>query len=107
MEEQTEQNQSQTESKATLELLDFWAVWCGPCRIMEPILNQLEEDYKDKMVIRKLNVDESENQSLMQQYNVMSVPTYIILKNGEAVGSFIGVQPKATLVTKIEAALNG
>jgi len=94
------------ETPTPLELLDFWAVWCGPCRIMEPIITQLEEEYKDKLTIKKLNVDESENQPVMLQHNVLSVPTYVLLKDGEMMGSFIGVQSKATIVAKIEAALN-
>ena len=94
------------DNQPSLELLDFWAVWCGPCKIMEPILNELEEEYKDKLSIRKLNVDEAENQQLVSKHNILSIPTYILLKEGEVVGTFIGTQPKAAIAEKIDSLLN-
>jgi thioredoxin 1 len=96
-----EEQQNQPE----VELLDFWAPWCGPCKIMDPILYEIEEDYKDKLAIRKLNVDEEANQPLMATYNVLSVPTYILLRGDEVLASFIGAQHKATITDKIDSAL--
>lgn len=87
------------------ELIDFWAVWCGPCKVMEPILEELETEYKDKVTITKLNVDEDQNQDMVQKYNVMSIPTYLFVKDGEVIDQAVGAQSKATMVKKIEAIL--
>ncbi|MGD8744276.1 MAG: thioredoxin [Candidatus Woesebacteria bacterium] len=73
-------------------LVDFWASWCGPCRMAEPVLEELSEEYKDKVLIAKLNVDE--NQETAQKYQVMSIPTTILFKKGEEVGRQIGFAGK-------------
>jgi len=73
-------------------LVDFWAPWCGPCRMAEPVLEELSKDYKDKVEIVKVNVDE--NQELAQKYQVMSIPTTILFKNGEELGRQIGFAGK-------------
>lgn len=73
-------------------LVDFWAVWCGPCKMAEPVLEELSETYKDKVSIVKLNVDE--NQTITQKYGVMSIPTTILFKNGEESGRQIGFAGK-------------
>jgi thioredoxin 1 len=88
-----------------VELLDFWAVWCGPCKIMEPILQEIETEYTDKLIIKKLNVDDEINNDLVSKYQVMSIPTYILLVNGEVEGSFIGATPKEMMIKKIDEAL--
>lgn len=88
------------------ELLDFWATWCGPCTIMAPVLKELEEEFKGKVTIREIDVDAEENQALVEQYHVMSVPTYIFLKDGEVVDQAIGVQPKDAMVKKLEKTLS-
>ena len=109
MDEQPQTTKSENEatqpSASSLELLDFWAVWCGPCKIMEPILTELESEYKDKLTIRKLNVDEDENQALVAKYHILSIPTYIILKDGEVAETFVGVQPKPVITSKLNSLL--
>jgi thioredoxin 1 len=82
-------------------LVDFWAPWCGPCLIMGPVIEDLANEYNDKVKITKVNVDE--NQSLASQYGVMSIPTLLIFKNGILVGQFVGVQPKEVIKEKIDS----
>ncbi len=80
-------------------LVDFWAEWCGPCKIIAPIIDQLAGELAGKMKVTKLNVDESAD--LAGQYNVMSIPTLLIFKNGQVVDQVVGVVPKDKLLAKI------
>ena len=73
-------------------LVDFWAVWCGPCKLAEPVLEELSEAYKDKILIMKLDVDA--NQVNSQKYGVMSIPTTILFKGGQELGRQIGFAGK-------------
>lgn len=82
------------------ELLDFYADWCGPCKVMEPILEEIEKEMTGKATLKKINVDSQGD--LASQYGVMSIPTYIILKDGKEVERFIGSQPKQSIVTKLQ-----
>jgi thioredoxin 1 len=73
-------------------LVDFWASWCGPCKMAEPVLEELSEEYKDKLVIAKVNVDE--NSESTQKYSIMSIPTTVLFKKGKEVGRQIGFSGK-------------
>ncbi|MFV1917168.1 MAG: thioredoxin [Patescibacteria group bacterium] len=73
-------------------LVDFWAAWCGPCKMAEPILDGLSDEYKDKVTIAKLNVDE--NPQNTQKYGVMSIPTTVLFKEGKEIGRQIGFAGK-------------
>ena len=73
-------------------LVDFWAEWCGPCKMAEPVLEELAEEYDDKVLIAKLNVDE--NQTFTGKYGVMSIPTTILFKDGEELGRQTGFAGK-------------
>lgn len=79
-----------------VRLLDFWAHWCGPCKIMEPVIEEIEKELKGKVEIEKINVDEKPDEAA--KYGVMSIPTYIIEKDGKEVGRKIGVTAKAELI---------
>jgi len=83
-----------------LVLLDFYAHWCGPCQTMSPILKKLEADYRNEIVMAKVNVDK--NARLTQQFNVRSIPTLFFIKKGRIVGKLAGLQTKATLSAKIK-----
>jgi thioredoxin 1 len=83
-------------------LVDFWAPWCGPCRIIAPSLEELNDEIDNFRVV-KLNVDE--NQQTAAQYNVMSIPTLIVFKNGEPAKTIIGAMPKKRLQQELEPAL--
>lgn len=73
-------------------LVDFWAVWCGPCRIVAPVLDELADELEGKVRFAKLNVDEQ--QDLAMRFNVSSIPTFILFKDGEAAGQIRGAMPK-------------
>lgn len=76
-------------------LVDFWAEWCGPCRMQNPILEELDKELGDKGVIAKMNVDE--NPVVPQSFGVMSIPTLLMFKNGKIVGQWVGVRGKDVL----------
>lgn len=85
----------------SVKLIDLWAVWCGPCKIMEPVIEELEKELKGKVEIDKINVDEKPEEA--QKYGVMSIPTYIVLKDGKETGRKIGVTAKADLLKLINS----
>jgi thioredoxin 1 len=86
----------------TAVLVDFWAPWCGPCRVVSPVLAEINAE-RDDMRVVKLNVDE--NQQTAINYEVLSIPTMILFKNGQMVKKLIGAQPKARIEAELEPAL--
>ncbi|MFZ5844929.1 MAG: thioredoxin [Patescibacteria group bacterium] len=85
-------------------LVDFWAVWCGPCQMQEPIIEEVAQEMKDKAKVGKLNVDE--NPQIAQKYGIMSIPTLVIFKGGVIAKQFIGVTSKETLVGELNKLIN-
>lgn len=83
-----------------VSFVDFWAAWCGPCRMLAPIVDELAQDYDGKVQIAKLNVDE--NQYTARQYGIMSIPTMVIFKDGQEVERLVGVMPKAAIAEKLD-----
>ena len=81
-------------------LVDFWASWCGPCRMMAPVIDEIAEEMGETVKVCKINIDEEKN--LAVKYNVMSIPTFIVLKNGKEVGRTIGVQDKSEITKMLK-----
>jgi thioredoxin 1 len=102
-------NVSESDFKATVldsqqpVLVDFWAVWCGPCRMVAPIVDELAEQYKEKMGFAKVNVDEAPK--IASSYNVMSIPTLIVFKDGKPFEQVVGYRPKKDIQKLIDKAL--
>ena len=80
-------------------LIDFWASWCGPCRMMSPVIEKIAEEMGDKLKVCKVNVDE--NHELAEKYEIMTIPAFIVIKNGAEAGRTIGVQPKEDILKLI------
>lgn len=81
-------------------VVDFWATWCGPCQMLAPVLSSVAEEYKDRVKVCKVNVDDA--QDLAIEYGVMSIPTLIMFKNGEKVNSSVGLVSKSELKEMID-----
>jgi thioredoxin 1 len=84
-------------------LVDFWAPWCGPCRMVAPVVEQIAEERGDQLKVVKMNIDE--NQDTAVQFNVLSIPTLILFRNGEAAKTVIGAYPKRKLEAELEPVL--
>ena len=84
-------------------LVDFWAPWCGPCLMLGPIMEKVAEDYKDKVVLVKINVEE--NQQTSSKYNILSIPNVKLFKNGNPVNEFVGVKSEADIKEWIDSNL--
>ena len=84
-------------------LVDFWAAWCGPCRMLGPIIEELHDDFQGKAIVGKVDVDN--NQQISMDYGIRNIPTVLIFKNGEVVDKFVGVAPKASIAEKLNSFL--
>ncbi|BCJ86382.1 thioredoxin [Effusibacillus dendaii] len=80
-------------------LVDFWAEWCGPCKMLAPILDEIAVENQNRLTVAKLNVDENPN--ISQKYGIMSIPTLLVFKNGEVVKSLVGYMSKKDLLDKL------
>lgn len=88
---------------AELVMVDFWAVWCGPCQMVAPVIEELSKEYAGKMKVRKLNTDE--NPEVAGRYQVMSIPTILFFKNGQVVEKLVGARPKRQFKELIDTLL--
>ncbi|HYJ79634.1 MAG TPA: thioredoxin [Longimicrobiaceae bacterium] len=100
----TDQNFTESVAQGVV-MVDFWAVWCGPCRMVAPFVEQLADQYAGKVVVGKLDVDN--NQRTAAQYNVRSIPTMLFFKDGALVDTVVGAVPKPVLERKLQEQLNG
>lgn len=80
-------------------LIDFWATWCGPCKMMAPVIEEVADEYSDKLLVGKLDVDQ--NPEMAQKYTIMSIPTLLVFKNGECVKQLVGYRSKTDLVAQL------
>lgn len=87
-----------------LVMVDFWAVWCGPCRVIAPTVEELAKEYEGKLKVVKLNTDE--HPEIASRYKIMGIPTIIFFKNGEKLDQVVGAVPKPQLKTKIDSFLS-
>jgi thioredoxin 1 len=86
-----------------LVMVDFWAVWCGPCRMVAPTVEELAKEYADKIIVAKLNTDE--NPDVASRYKIMGIPTIMFFKGGEKLDQIVGAVPKPQLKAKLDALL--
>ena len=86
-----------------LVIVDFWATWCGPCRMLSPLLDEVEAEMADKIEVVKVNVDDADE--IAMRFRIMSIPTLLFFKNGQMVDRSVGAMPKSALVDKINANL--
>ena len=97
----TDQNFEQEVLKSNIPVMvDFWAEWCGPCRIIAPIIDEISKEYAGKLKVAKLNVDHAQQTAI--QYSVMSIPTLIFFKNGKPVDQIVGAMSKDNLAAQIK-----
>jgi thioredoxin 1 len=80
-------------------LVDFWAEWCGPCKMVSPVLDEIAGEYPDKITVAKVNIDE--NPSIARDYQIMSIPTMSVFQRGQVVKSIVGARPKAAILKEL------
>ena len=97
--EVTDQNFAETIGRQGLVVIDCWAVWCSPCRMLSPIIEEIARDYAGKILVGKLNVDQ--NHEVAIEYQIMSIPTILIFKDGKLVDRIVGLMPRKLLEPKI------
>lgn len=99
----TDANFAETLNEGKPMVLDFWAEWCGPCRMVSPIIDELATEYAGRVNIGKMNVDE--NDEVVAQFGIRNIPTVLFFKEGQMVDKIVGAMPKDKFVTKIESLL--
>ncbi|MBO8464624.1 MAG: thioredoxin [Bacteroidetes bacterium] len=96
-------NFSETIASGKLVMVDFWATWCGPCRMLSPIVDEIANEMGDKMIVAKCNVDECDNTPV--EYGIRNIPALLFFKDGKLADRLVGAVPKATIVEKINSLL--